>query len=308
MDVGIETRVRTPLPVDLRLTLGPLFRMSGGGGRRSAVARITHDGAWWRAARTPQGPVTVRFSKDRDAVIVRTWGAGADWLAEAAPSWVGSADSIEGFEPTGFIRDLHRRMPGLRIGRSGLVFDTIVPTVLAQKVTGKEAGRAWASLVRAFGEPAPGPPEAGLVLPPSPETLAALPYHDFHPHGVEMRRANVIRGLAAGISRLERTARLPLPEAYAALRSFPGVGPWTAAEVAGVALGDPDAVSVGDYHIPNTVAWALAGEPRGTDERMLELLAPYAGHRGRVIRLLEAAGISAPRFGPRAPVRSIRGL
>jgi hypothetical protein len=48
----------------------------------------------------------------------------------------------------------------------------------------------------------------------------------------------------------------------------------------------------------------LAGEPRGDDARMLELLAPYAGQRGRVIRLLEAARIKIPRFGPRfAPMR-----
>jgi 3-methyladenine DNA glycosylase/8-oxoguanine DNA glycosylase len=303
--------VRSRLPVDLRLTLGPLFRMTGGSGagsRRRAIARISADGAWWRALRTPDGPVTARFSKDRQGVVVRAWGAGSGWLVDAAPGWLGSGDSLAGFEPDGFVLELHRRMPGLRIGRSGAVFDAIVPTVLTQKVTGKEAGRAWSSLVRAFGEPAPGPSEAGLVLPPSPEVLAALPYHAFHPHGVEMRRANVIRGLAAGSARLERAADLSLPDAYAVLRSFPGVGPWTAAEVAGVALGDPDAVSVGDYHIPNTVSWALAGEPRGTDERMLELLAPYAGHRGRVIRLLEAAGVSAPRFGPRATVRSIRGL
>ncbi len=308
---AVVTRVRTRLPVDLRLTLGPSFRMSGGSGtrgRRTAVSRVATDGALWRAARTPEGPVTARFSKDGDGVAVHAWGDGADWMTTAASGWIGADDSLDGFEPVGLILELHRRMPGLRIGRSGLVFDAIVPTVLAQKVTGKEAGRAWASLVRAFGEPAPGPPEAGLVLPPSAEVLGALPYQDFHPHGVEMRRANVIRGLAAGARRLERAAVVPLPDAYAVLRSFPGVGPWTAAEVAGVALGDPDAVPVGDYNIPNMVAWALAGEARGTDERMLEMLAPNAGHRGRVIRLLEAAGMSAPRFGPRAPVRSIRGL
>jgi len=123
-----------------------------------------------------------------------------------------------------------------------------------------------------------------------------------------MRRANVLRHAAARADRLEEAGAMDLASARRRLLAFPGVGPWTAAEVAVVALGDADAVSVGDYHIPNTVAWALAGEPRADDERMLELLEPYAGHRGRVIRLLEAAGISAPRYGPRATVRSIRNL
>jgi 3-methyladenine DNA glycosylase/8-oxoguanine DNA glycosylase len=89
---------------------------------------------------------------------------------------------------------------------------------------------------------------------------------------------------------------------------LPGVGPWTAAEVALRALGDTDAVSVGDFHIPNMVAWALAREPRATDARMLELLEPYRGQRGRVIRLLEAAGVAAPRFGPRMSPRAIAAI
>ena len=84
-----------------------------------------------------------------------------------------------------------------------------------------------------------------------------------------------------------------------------GIGPWTAAETARLALGDPDAVSVGDFHLPNLVCWMLSGEPRGTDERMLELLEPYRGNRGRVQRLLEAGGQTAPKFGPRTEVRSI---
>ena len=87
--------------------------------------------------------------------------------------------------------------------------------------------------------------------------------------------------------------------------SIAGVGRWTSAEVRRVALGDPDAVSVGDYHLPHAVAWALAGEARADDARMLELLEPFAGHRARVVRLIEVAAIGAPRRGPRMPLRAI---
>jgi 3-methyladenine DNA glycosylase/8-oxoguanine DNA glycosylase len=296
---SISTVVRPRLPIDLRLSLTPLFRGGGGG-----IGRADADGSWWRATRTPLGPAVGRYAATHGGVEVRAWGAGAAWVVETAPELLGARDSIEGFDPgPGLVRELHGRMPGLRVTRSRAVFEAIVPTVLAQKVTGLEAGRAWKALVRAHGEPAPGP--RGLLLPPSPSALAALPYHAFHPFGVEMRRANVIRVLAARSERLERAQDLPNPDARRLLMAFPGVGAWTAAEVAIVALGDADAVSIGDFHVPNTIAWALAGEPRGTDERMLELLAPFGGHRGRVIRLIEAGGFSAPRFGPKATVRSM---
>ena len=107
---------------------------------------------------------------------------------------------------------------------------------------------------------------------------------------------------------LETLVHAPLDEAYRRLLAYPGIGPWTAAEVGARALGDPDAVSVGDFHLPNLVAWALAGEPRANDARMLELLEPWRGQRGRVIRLLEASGLAAPRFGPRMAPRSIANI
>ena len=90
--------------------------------------------------------------------------------------------------------------------------------------------------------------------------------------------------------------------------SLPGIGPWSAAEVSMIALGDSDAVSLGDYHLPHQVSWALAGEPRGTDDRMIQLLEPYRGHRARVIRLLTLGGIQAPRFGPRIRLRRIAAI
>ena len=98
------------------------------------------------------------------------------------------------------------------------------------------------------------------------------------------------------------------PEARRRLTAIPGVGPWSAAEVALVALGDADAVSLGDFHLPHQVCWALAGVPRGDDDTMLELLEPYRGHRGRVLRLLFEGGVAAPRFGSRLPLPRIGRL
>jgi 3-methyladenine DNA glycosylase/8-oxoguanine DNA glycosylase len=158
----------------------------------------------------------------------------------------------------------------------------------------------------ALGEPAPGP--AGLRLPPDPARIAETPYFRFHRFGVERRRAEVIRAVCGGAASLEALIDGTPDEARVRLERFPGVGPWTSAEVRRLSFGDPDSVSVGDYHLPHVVAWALAGEERGTDERMLELLEPYRGQRGRVQRLLEASHISPPAFGPRMEPRAIERI
>ncbi|HEX2646984.1 MAG TPA: DNA-3-methyladenine glycosylase 2 family protein, partial [Candidatus Dormibacteraeota bacterium] len=154
-----------------------------------------------------------------------------------------------------------------------------------------------------LGEPAPGP--ARLRLPPSPQVLSKTPYWAFHRFGIERRRADIVIRAARSANRLEEIVAMDLPSAYERLRAFPGVGPWTAAKVATVALGDPDAVPVGDYHIPHSVGFLFDGTPRSSDERMLELLEPYRGHRARVLRLIAFAGITAPRFGPHQPLRHI---
>ena len=281
--------------------MGPLRR-----GRADPTIRFGADGAW-RAARTPDGPATVQLRVAGGAVEARAWGPGAEWALDAAPDLVGARDDEEGFVAAHpLVAELRRRLAGLRIGKTGAVVDAMVPTVLEQKVQGIVAKRSYARLVRALGEPAPGP--APLLLPPAPERLAALPYHAFHPLGVERRRAETVRLVARHARRLEESAAMTFGDARRRLCALPGVGPWTAAEVALCALGDADAVSVGDYHLPHHVAWALAGEARGDDERMLELLEPYRGHRGRVLRLLVAGAPGPPRFGPRLPLRDIAAI
>jgi 3-methyladenine DNA glycosylase/8-oxoguanine DNA glycosylase len=198
---------------------------------------------------------------------------------------------------------MHRRHRDVRVTRTRAVFEALVPAVLAQKVTTIEARASYRALVHALGEPAPG--TASLVVPPSPKVLARTPYWAFHRLGIERRRAEVIIRAARSANRLEETVLMDMPSAYRRLQAFAGVGPWTAAKVAMVALGDADAVPVGDYNLPHAVGFLLDGTARSTDARMLELLAPYAGHRARAIRLITIAGIGAPRFGPHQPLRDI---
>ncbi len=257
-----------------------------------------------RASRTPEGSVSVRFVETAGGIDVEAWGPGAAWVLDRAAAWCGAEDDDSGFEPArGLVRDLWRRHRGLRIPRTGLVTERLLPVILEQKVTGNEARRAYRRLVTALAEPAPGP--LGLTLPPDPERVATLPYYGFHPFGVERRRADVLRQVCARTAWIDETAALPLDAAEERLSTVHGVGPWTVAEVARTAFGDADAVSVGDYHVPHIVTWALAREPRGSDQRMLELLEPYRPHRGRVQRLLELSGIPAPAFGPRMESRAI---
>ncbi len=300
-----ERSLPIDVPLDLRRTLGIHRR-----GRGDPALRIEASGSTWRATRTPDGPATLLVGMHGGAVRGRAWGPGAGWVLEHLPELVGLDDRPQDLVPVHPpVAEAARRLAGMRLGRTLAVLEALVPAILEQKVTGEEARRAYRALLWTYGEPAPGPP--GLRLPPAASTLAALPYHAFHPLGLERRRADLIRAVAREAPRLERLAvAAGGPDgnpgaAYAMLRAFPGIGPWTAAEVGIRAFGDPDAVSVGDYHLPSMVTWTLAGERRGTDERMLELLEPYRGQRGRVLRLLELAGMTAPRRGPRLAARRI---
>jgi len=303
---------QAPFLLDVRVTLAVQGR-----GRSDPTFRIDEAGAVWRTSLTPDGPATIRVTAPSRAasapagplVVAQAWGPGADWLLDALPGALGLHDDISGFDPSGHpvLRQVARRHPGLRLGRSGRLMEALVPAVLEQKVLTIEAHRAWRILLAKFGGQPPGPAPRGMRVFPDPKTWRRIPSWDWHRAGVEGVRAQTIIRACTVADSLERLLAKTHQEADRLLRTIPGIGPWTSAEARQRAAGDPDAVSVGDAHLPDMVGWALAGRSATNDEEMLELLGPYAGHRHRVTRLVKLSGLGGPpRRAPKLPVRDYR--
>jgi len=331
----LELDWRAPFAVDVRVTLGVQGR-----GKGDPTYRVDEAGAIWRTSLTPDGPGTIRvlpsapvtYSTPAPAPVstrVRAWawGPGAEWLLDALPAALGFYDDDSGFDSAAhpLIRDAARRHPGFRLGRSGRLMEALVPAILEQKVVILEAHRAWRILLSKFGTEPPGPAPRGMRVFPDPRIWRRIPSWEWHRAGVEGVRAETIIRAATVASTLERLLEVGHEEADRKLRTIPGIGIWTSAEARQRAAGDPDAVSVGDYHLKNIVGWALAGKDRSSDEEMLELLEPFKGHRHRATRLIGLSGGTRParaagsgtgparygvggpqRRGPRMSVRDYR--
>ena len=273
--------------------------------------RRTPDGSIWRGIRTPEGTTTLRVRADPDegTVTADAWGDGAEWVLDRLPRMLGADDDPTGFEPLHKpIADAWRRHRHWRLGATDLVMESLVPAIIEQKVTGQEAFAAFRTLVHRFGERAPGPPRepdppVRLWVQPSPEQIRSIPSWEWLRLPVDGARSRPIQHAARVASSLERAGREVPAEFDRRLRTLPGIGVWTSAEVRFRALGDADAVSFGDYHIPANIGYVLTGEPVD-DEGLAILLEPYAGHRHRVQRLVELSGLSRPRRGPRMTPRT----
>jgi 3-methyladenine DNA glycosylase/8-oxoguanine DNA glycosylase len=303
-------------PIDLVRTLAPLAQ-----GPYDPTIRLSATTVW-RASRTPEGVSLLWLRLDGRTVSATCWGPGADWELGHLPGLIGETDDPAALEPRHpLVAELVRRLAGVRLPRTDRVVEALVRAVIEQKITGLEAQRVYGRLVRTHGTAVAvaGATEGSLAIPvslpagrlwapPAPRVLATLPYFAYHPLGLEQRRAEVLRRIGVLAAKLEAALDLSPEAGRARLMAVAGVGAWTAAEALRIACGDPDAVSVGDYHLPRLVAYSLAGEREADDARMLELLEPYRGQRARVVRLLELGGRSPARRGPRLAPRAIEQL
>ena len=280
--------------------VGTLHQHRRGGG--DPTFKVDEDRTVWRGIRTPAGPTTlsVRARPGDGDVLAQAWGPGATWVLDTVPAMLGAEDDWSGFVPRlPLLEEIRRHHPHLRLGRTGLVMEALVPAIIEQKVTGKEAFSGFRALVHRFGERAPGPGvERKLWVQPAPETLRTIPSWEWLRMHVDPARSRTVVTVAKVAESLERTSRVTPEEADKRLRSIPGVGVWTSAEVRQRAFGDPDAVSFGDYHVAKDVGWALTGTPF-TDEQLEEYLEPWRPHRGRVPLLVAVGGLRRPRHGPR---------
>ncbi len=302
--VRVETTWRPGFAVDILRTLGPLRRGS------ADPTYLVDASGLWRTTSTPLGPATLHLTRAGDEVRAAAWGLGAEWCIAGLPALLGAGDDWSDLDVSAVpLLDRSRRAaPGLHIPRTGIVFDVLVAAVLEQRVVGADARRGWRLLIAQHGDPAPGPAPAGMMVCPPAVTWGRIPSWDWHLAGVDPGRARTVGAAARVEPGLQRTVDGGRggPATLGALCSVPGIGAWTAAEVMQRAHGDPDTVSVGDYHLPALVGWAMIGRPVD-DDGMLELLEPWRGHRQRVMRLIEVSGYRKPRFGPRSNRQDHRG-
>lgn len=291
-----ESVYRPRHPLDLMATVGMLRR----GGTDPTM--VIEGGRIWMAFRTDAGVATLCLRATDDGVHAAAWGPGAAEALDAVPRLCGAEDDPSGFDVSSHpkLAEIARRNPGIRMARTDRVFDALACAILEQKVTGMQAFGAWRHLVSRYGERAPGPTPRQMFAAPAPDIWRAIPSWAFHRASVEPSQARVIARSAMRGAAIERTV-LAASDGDARdriLTSLPGIGPWTSAETRIRALGDPDAVSVADFHLAHEVGYALTGS-RTDDAGMLALLAPWAGHRQRVIRLIFSSGVPEPRRGPR---------
>ena len=293
----LRSRYEPHREVSMRLTLGPLAQ-------GSTDPTIQRDAAGlWLTMATFAGAASLHLTARAGGVDAAAWGPGSEHAIAGVPALLGAEDDDTGFDPAAhpLVAELHHRMPGLRMTRAARILPFLIPTVLAQKVTAIEAKRAWRELVRRHGEPAPGPAPLGMRVAPSAAVWRRVPSWEWHRAGVGPQRSDTVMRIARVGESLERAADDTISRALSKLRGIPGVGAWTAAETVQRSHGDPDAVSVGDFHLSKAVGWALIGE-RVDDDGMMELLEPWRGHRQRVVRLIEASGIGYERHGPRMTI------
>jgi hypothetical protein len=241
------------------------------------------DGVFWRAWNTPDGPATLRITPRHRGFEADAWGDGAERAIAAFPAIVGAHDD-RAWLAHPVLAGWARSSPGLRLIRVPWLAELMWGIILQQRVAFVDAARSWRHLVRDYGAPAPGPGE--LLLAPLPRVIGRIPFETwFRGYGVDRRRAAAISDAAFVAAKIDRLFDEPAGADHL-LAHLRGVGPWTRGMFLGHGLGDPDAVPIGDLHLPRYVSKALTGVPHGDDDKMLALLEPFAGQRFRAIRLL----------------------
>jgi 3-methyladenine DNA glycosylase/8-oxoguanine DNA glycosylase len=234
----------------------------------------------------------VEICRDGDALVVRAFGKHAGELLAETVAGLEQDDRYFhfGIEDRGILR-LHSLLPGLRLLRVPWIYDMTCSAILQQRIRTVDAMRDWRRITQRYGSLGP----MGLRAFPEASVLAQAPRFALERMGIDARRSSALLRFANELRFVRFHAGMDFGALRQTLLRVCGIGPWTTETVMGYGAGDVDATITGDLHLPHLVCYALAGEREGSDERMVELLEPFRGHRFRVIRLLYASQLTVPR-------------
>ena len=237
-------------------------------------------------------PAAVQVCRSGDSLEVSALGCDPDALLEETLAGLEQDDCYATFatDDSGVFR-LHRKNPGLRLLRVPWLYDVTCSAILQQRIRTVDAMRDWRRITLRYGSHAP----LGLRAFPPAEVLAGVPQFELERMGIDAKRAKALLRFAKEMQFVSLRPGVGFAQLRQTLLRVHGIGPWTTETVMGYGAGDTDAAIPGDLHLPHLVCYALAGETEGSDERMMELLEPFRGHRFRIIRLLYEARLNVPR-------------
>ena len=157
------------------------------------------------------------------------------------------------------------KAPGRRVTGAVDGVEAAFRMVLGQQVSLAAGATLTARLVARAGKPLTAPDGALTHVFPTAEAVAGA---DLSAMGMPASRVRTLRAVAEALAdgRLVLDAGAERSAADAALRSLPGIGPWTAAMVALRALHDPDAFPSGDLGLRHQAArLGLPADPTGLE-------------------------------------------
>jgi 3-methyladenine DNA glycosylase/8-oxoguanine DNA glycosylase len=264
------------------------FSRFGIGDPTTRLTNNTFNQARWY----PSGPATLRLTLRQDTIELDAFGPGARDAAGSATRLLGITDippQLIGHSAAERISQMHR---GIRLSRCASFSAQLVTVILQQRIEWQQAARQWRRLCKAAGDPAPC---GDLTLPPSFERLRDLTLLEFRKLNISEQQAKTIKEVGRIWKRIDGWAETSTQELRTRLSYVPGIGPWTTEMTLALYWAEADAVPLGDYALPHTVAYALTGRHRSDDKEMLDLLEPYRPHRGRLVRWIMGSNIAPPR-------------
>jgi len=196
--------------------------------------------------------------------------------------WLALESEPEAFERraarTKDIARLVRGREGLRLPRSGSIFEGLVWVVVGAQVNVSFAAQCRAALIELAGTKM-----GEFVAHPTPAQVAALDYADLERRQFSRRKAEYLidaaRAIEAGTLELEGGRSEPVPLVAERLGAVRGLGPWSVQYLLMRSYGFEDCAPIGDVALAEALKRFFALDERPDAPAATRLMEAFAPHR-----------------------------